>query len=96
MTIGDVLVHFDSSGTRLDSYLLATPAGASISPVGIFVEPDRLLLVSDPSGVYEFARPDKAERAAPKRALIAAPSKSDAPPADANPAPPPAPTKPPS
>jgi hypothetical protein len=72
VTIGDVLMHFDSSGTRLDSYLLETPAGASISPVGIFVEPDRLLLVSDPNGVYEFARPDKIERATPKRAITAA------------------------
>jgi hypothetical protein len=81
VTIGDVLMHFDSSGTRLDSYLLATPAGASISPVGIFVEPDRLILVSDPNGVYEFARPDKAERSAPKRAVTAAPANTTSAPA---------------
>jgi hypothetical protein len=27
--------------------------------VGILVEPDRILLVADPAGIYEFARPDK-------------------------------------
>ncbi len=79
VTIGDVLMHFDSSGTRLDSYLLETTAGASISPVGIFVEPDRLILVSDPNGVYAFARPDKAERAAPKHAITATATDSAAP-----------------
>jgi hypothetical protein len=25
----------------------------------MLVEPDRILLVSDPAGIYEFARPDK-------------------------------------
>ena len=33
--------------------------GAALQPVGILVEPDRILLVSDPAGIYEFARPDK-------------------------------------
>ncbi len=64
VTIGDVLMHFDSSGNREDSYVVTTNTGAPLSPVGILVEPNRLLLVGDPTGIYDFARPDKADRAA--------------------------------
>jgi hypothetical protein len=77
VTIGDVLLHFDSSGNREDSYLVTTNTGAPLSPVGILVEPNRLLLVGDPTGIYDFARPDKAERTAGKTA-IASQSKSPA------------------
>jgi hypothetical protein len=62
VTIGDVLMHFDSSGNREDSYVVTTNTGAPLSPVGILVEPNRLLLVGDPTGIYDFARPDKADR----------------------------------
>src|ERR1700678_3511946 len=55
-------MHFDSTGGREDSYVVTTNTGAPLSPVGILVEPNRLLLVGDPTGIYDFARPDKAER----------------------------------
>jgi hypothetical protein len=57
--IGDMLLRFDRDGNLLDTYRVATNQGAALQPVGILVEPDRILLVSDPMGIYEFARPDK-------------------------------------
>jgi hypothetical protein len=57
--IGDMLLRFDRDGNLLDTYRVATTQGAALQPVGILVEPDRILLVSDPAGIYEFVRPDK-------------------------------------
>jgi len=60
-TIGDMLLHFDRDGNLLDIYRVATTQGAALQPVGILVEADRILLVADPAGIYEFARPDKTQ-----------------------------------
>ena len=76
--VGDVLVHFDNSGNRMDAYVIATPSGAPLEATSILVEPDRLLIVGDPTGIYDFARPDKIDRAA-KPAVTAAQSKPAAP-----------------
>ena len=57
--IGDMLLRFDRDGNLLDIYRVATTQGAALQPVGILVESDRILLVADPAGIYEFARPDK-------------------------------------
>jgi hypothetical protein len=57
--IGDMLLRFDRDGNLLDTYRVATTQGAALQPVGILVEPERILLLSDPAGIYEFARPDK-------------------------------------
>src|SRR5277367_5913866 len=57
--IGDMLLHFDRDGNLLDTYRVATTQGAALQPVGILIEPERILLLSDPAGIYEFARPDK-------------------------------------
>jgi hypothetical protein len=59
--IGDMLLRFDRDGNLLDIYRVATPQGAALQPLAILVEPDRILLVSDPAGIYEFARPDKTQ-----------------------------------
>ena len=59
--IGDMLLRFDRDGNLLDIYRVATTQGAALQPVGILVEPDRFLLVADPAGIYEFARPDKTQ-----------------------------------
>ena len=59
--IGDMLLRFDRDGDLLDIYRVATTEGASLQPVGILVEPDRILLLSDPAGIYEFVRPDKGQ-----------------------------------
>jgi len=57
--IGDMLLRFDRDGNLQDTYRVATTQGAALQPVGILVESDRILLVTDPTGIYEFARPDK-------------------------------------
>jgi hypothetical protein len=59
--IGDMLLRFDRDGNLLDIYRVATTQGAALQPVGILVEPERILLVADPAGIYEFARPDKSQ-----------------------------------
>jgi hypothetical protein len=71
--IDDMLLRFDRDGNLLDTYRVATTQGAALQPVGILVEPDRILLVSDPAGIYEFARPDKLQ-APNKQSLKAAPA----------------------
>jgi hypothetical protein len=59
-SIGKALMHFDKNGTLLDSYLIATPDGAPLRAKAIVVEPDRLIIASDPRGIFEFERPDGA------------------------------------
>jgi hypothetical protein len=58
-------MHFDKNGTLLDSYLIATPDGAPLRAKAIVVEPDRLIIASDPRGIFEFERPDSAGPVAP-------------------------------
>jgi predicted DNA-binding WGR domain protein len=59
MALGDDLLHFDRDGNRRASYHIYTPEGARLEANTILVEPDRLIIGSDPLGIYEFARPDK-------------------------------------
>jgi hypothetical protein len=57
--IGDTLVRFDNSGNRVDVYYPVITDGTSLKPAAILIEPDRILIASDPWGIYEFPRPDK-------------------------------------
>lgn len=59
MALGDDLLHFDKEGNRRASYHIYTPEGARLEAGVILVEADRLIVASDPLGVYEFERPDK-------------------------------------
>ena len=59
MALGDKLLHFDKEGNRRATYLLYTPEGARLEANSILVEKDRLLVGSDPLGIYEFERPKK-------------------------------------
>src|SRR6266478_7472750 len=59
MVVGNNLLRFDKEGTRRAGYKLYTPEGARLEPNIILVEKDRLLIGSDPLGVYVFERPDK-------------------------------------
>jgi hypothetical protein len=59
MGLHNTLVHFDKDGVRRSEYQMYTPKGSSLDATIIVVEPDRLLIGSDPLGVYEFHRPDK-------------------------------------
>jgi hypothetical protein len=59
MALGDKLLHFDKEGNRRATYLIYTPAGARLEANTILIEQDRLIIGSDPLGIYEFDRPDK-------------------------------------
>jgi hypothetical protein len=58
MALGDNLLLLDTDGRVLFEFRAYTPEGARITPNSILVERDRLILTSDPLGVYEFSRPD--------------------------------------
>jgi hypothetical protein len=55
----NTLLHFDKEGNRRATYKIYTPEGARLEATTILIEPDRLVIGSDPLGIYEFARPDK-------------------------------------
>ena len=59
MAMHNTLVHFDSEGIRRSEYQVWTAKGMPIDATVILVEKDRLLIGSDPLGVYEFHRPDR-------------------------------------
>jgi predicted DNA-binding WGR domain protein len=55
----NTLLHFDAEGNRRASYKTYTPQEARLEANTILVEKDRLIIGSDPLGIYEFERPDK-------------------------------------
>ncbi len=55
----NTLLHFDKEGNRRATYKIYTPEGARLEANTILVEPDRLIIGSDPLGIYTFERPDK-------------------------------------
>jgi hypothetical protein len=59
IALHNTLLHFDKDGNRRASYQLYTAEGARLDASTILVEKERLLIGSDPLGVYEFKRPDK-------------------------------------
>jgi len=59
MALGDKLLHFDKDGNRRATYLIYTKEGARLEANTILVEQDRLIIGSDPLGIFEFERPDK-------------------------------------
>jgi len=59
MALQNKLLHFDKEGNRLATYKIYTPEGARLEANTILVEQDRLIIGSDPLGLYEFMRPDK-------------------------------------
>jgi hypothetical protein len=59
IALQNTLLHFDKEGNRRASYQLYTPQGARLEADIILVEKDRLIIGSDPLGIYEFERPQK-------------------------------------
>jgi hypothetical protein len=59
MAIGNTLMRFDKEGSRRASYQMYTPEGARLVAKTILIEPDHVIVGSDPLGIYEFDRPDK-------------------------------------
>jgi hypothetical protein len=58
LALGDELLLLDTDGRVLFEYRAYTTDGARITPNSILVEGGRIVLTSDPLGVYEFSRPD--------------------------------------
>lgn len=59
MGLHNTLVHFDKDGIRRSEYQIYTQKGAPLEATVILVEENRLLIGSDPLGIYEFHRPDR-------------------------------------
>jgi len=59
IALRNTLLHFDKDGNRRSEYQIYTKDGARIEANVLLVEEERLLIGSDPLGVYEFARPDR-------------------------------------
>jgi hypothetical protein len=79
--ISDVLVHLDQFGNRIDTYYPVISEGRSMKITSILVEPNRILVATDPWGIYEFARPDKRPQSpAPQNSIVAQPLPSPTPP----------------
>lgn len=57
------LLRFDKDGNRKATYQLYTPDGTRLDANTILIQKDRILIGSDPQGLFEFERPDtKLER----------------------------------
>jgi hypothetical protein len=52
------LLRFDKDGHRKATYQLYTPDGTRLDANSIAIEKDRILIGSDPLGIFEFDRPD--------------------------------------
>jgi hypothetical protein len=52
------LLRFDKDGYRKATYQLYTPDGTRLDANSIVVEKERILVGSDPLGIFEFERPD--------------------------------------
>ncbi len=59
IALNNRLLHFDKEGNRRATYKIYTPQGARLEANTILVEQERLIIGSDPLGIYEFERPDK-------------------------------------
>jgi hypothetical protein len=59
MCLHNTLLHFDKDGIRRSSYQIYTPDDARLEGTVLLVEENRLLIGSDPLGIFEFPRPDR-------------------------------------
>ena len=59
LALHNTLLHFDSEGNRRSEYQIYTKDGARLEANVLLVEENRLLIGSDPLGVWEFPRPDR-------------------------------------
>jgi hypothetical protein len=57
--VGGSLLHFDGEGSLVGAYCLNSADQVPVRPSAILVEPDRILLGTDPFGIFDYARPDK-------------------------------------
>ena len=59
LAFGNEIMVFEKDGLQRAEYRLYTPEGGRLILNSILVEPERLIISSDPLGIYEFPRPDK-------------------------------------
>ncbi len=59
MALNNNLLHFDAQGSRRATYKIYTQQGARLEANTILIQNDRLIIGSDPLGLYLFDRPDK-------------------------------------
>ncbi|HEY2120765.1 MAG TPA: hypothetical protein VGH37_16365 [Candidatus Acidoferrum sp.] len=59
MCLHNTLLHFDKDGNRRSAYQIYTSDNARLEANVLLVEEDRLLIGSDPLGIFEFHRPDR-------------------------------------
>jgi hypothetical protein len=57
--IGGDLVHFDKDGKLAGYYCLSSGDQSAVKPTTLLVEPNRILVGTDPFGIFQYARPDK-------------------------------------
>jgi hypothetical protein len=70
--MGETLVRFSKDGELVGIYYPTISGARRLKPVALLVESDRLLVATDPWGIFEFARPDKPD-SAPRRQINMAP-----------------------
>lgn len=58
IAMGDDLMKFDKTGTRVARYRTLMPGGEDLNASAIIIEAHRILLADNPHGVFSFARPD--------------------------------------
>gem|GEM_PF-703296 len=58
IAMGDDLMKFDKSGTRVARYRTLMPDGEDLNASAILIERHRILLADNPHGIFSFARPD--------------------------------------
>ncbi len=57
--LGGELIHFDKEGSLAGYYCLSTADRIPVKPTTIVVERNRILIGSDPFGIFQYPRPDK-------------------------------------
>ncbi|MGB6481896.1 MAG: carboxypeptidase regulatory-like domain-containing protein [Candidatus Acidiferrales bacterium] len=57
--IGGNLVHLDKDGNLAGYYCFSATDQAAVKPATILVEPDRILIGTDPFGIFQYPRPDR-------------------------------------
>jgi hypothetical protein len=67
MALGDELARFDHNGDRRASYRAYTREGGRVAPFSMLIEPDRLVLATNSTGIYGFARPDHPKAVTPAK-----------------------------
>jgi hypothetical protein len=67
--MGSTLVIFSKGGDPVGIFYPTVAGETRVKPVALLVEPDRLLIATDPWGIYEFARPDKLSVSSPGQTI---------------------------